>query len=68
MQKRVLGALIVPLLGIDVVVVAYHLILDKIGANAVPRAYALQDHSKVVAPVVDPVHHESGRAACRESE
>ena len=57
MKKLGLVALIVLLLGIGVVAVAYHLILDKIGPNSVPRDVALQDDSKVVAPVVAPAAH-----------
>ncbi|NBQ73695.1 MAG: DUF3604 domain-containing protein, partial [Gammaproteobacteria bacterium] len=56
-------ALIVPLLGIGVVAVAYHLILDKIGANSVPRDYAMQDDSKVVAPVVEPVANDGASSS-----
>ena len=55
MKKLGLIALIVLLLGVGVIAVAYHLILDQIGPNSVPRDYAMQDDSKVVAPVVEPV-------------
>jgi len=51
-KKLSLGALIILLLGIGLVAVGYHLILDKIGPDSAPRDYALQDDSKVVAPVV----------------
>ena len=50
-----IGLLTVLLLGIGVVAIGYHLILDRIGPNSVPRDYALQDDSKVVAPIVEPV-------------
>ncbi|MDA8827023.1 DUF3604 domain-containing protein [Luminiphilus sp.] len=55
MKKLGLVALFVLLLGIGVVAAAYHLILDRIGPDSVPRDYAMQDDRKVVAPVVEPV-------------
>ena len=54
MKKLGLAALIIMLLLIGVVAVGNHLILDKIGPESVPRDLALQDDSKVVAPVVQP--------------
>jgi len=54
MKKLGLVALIILLLLIGVVAVGNHLILDKIGPESVPRDLALQDDSKVVAPVVQP--------------
>ncbi|NDI14204.1 MAG: DUF3604 domain-containing protein, partial [Rhodobacteraceae bacterium] len=66
MKKLVLVALIVPLLGIGVVAVAYHLILDQIGPNSVPRDYAMQDDSKVVAPVVEPVANSEASGSVGE--
>ena len=63
MKKLGLVALIVLLLGIGVVAVAYHLILDKIGPNSVPRDVALQDDSKVVAPVVEPAAHREASSS-----
>ena len=54
MKKLGLAALIIMLLLIGVVDVGNHLILDKIGPESVPRDLALQDDSKVVAPVVQP--------------
>jgi hypothetical protein len=53
-KKLGLAALIIMLLLIGVVAVGNHLILDKIGPESVPRDLALQDDSKVVAPVVQP--------------
>ena len=53
MKKLGLIALIVLLLGVGVIAVAYHLILDQIGPNSVPRDYAMQDDSKVVAPLLN---------------
>ena len=54
MKKLGLAALIIMLLLIGVVAVGNHLILDKTGPESVPRDLALQDDSKVVAPVVQP--------------
>jgi len=53
-KKLGLAALIIMLLLIGVVAVGNHLILDKTGPESVPRDLALQDDSKVVAPVVQP--------------
>jgi len=66
MKKLGLVALIVLLLGIGVVAVAYHLILDQIGPNSVPRDYAMQDDSKVVAPVVEPVANSEASGSVGE--
>ena len=55
LKKLGLVTLIISLLGIGLVAVGYHLILDKVGPNSVPRDVALQDDSKVVAPVFKPV-------------
>ncbi|MDB2376564.1 DUF3604 domain-containing protein [Luminiphilus sp.] len=55
LKKLGLVTLIILLLGIGLVAVGYHLILDKVGPNSVPRDVALQDDSKVLAPVFTPV-------------
>ena len=55
LKKLGLVTLIVLLLGIGVVAVGYHLILDKSAPTLCRGMYALQDDSKVVAPVVEPV-------------
>ena len=55
LKKLVLLTLIILLLGIGLAAVGYYLILDKVGPNSVPRDVALQDDSKVVAPVFKPV-------------
>ena len=58
--------LIILLLGIGLVAVGYHLILDSIGSDSAPRDYALQDDSKIVAPVVQPV--ANGEASGSDGE
>ena len=55
LKKFALGAFVVLALGVGVVAVGYHVILDKIGPDSTPRDFALQDDSKVVPPVVQAV-------------
>ena len=55
LKKLGVVTLIILLLGIGLVAVGYHVVLDKIGPDSVPRDVALQDDSKVVAPAVTPV-------------
>jgi len=65
MKKLGLATLIVLLLGMGVVAVGYHLILNKTGPDSALREYVLQDDSKVVPPVVEPAvngeSHSSGK-------
>ena len=55
LKKVSLGIAAVLLFGVVVVAIGYHVILNKVGSDSALEDYALQDDSKVVAPVVKPV-------------
>ena len=55
LKKVSLGIAAVLLFGVGVVATGYHVILNKVGSDSALEDYALQDDSKVVAPVAKPV-------------